>query len=183
VNIRADRIPVYEELHSYFEQRLGSRAAGETNEAQLDVEIRRFANRELQRSREALRQAWALKNLIAQFSSPEISAFGNESQSRFWSMVRDHAAACKRETSALGLELEPVFFSANLAEDADDVDTSDLRRAVEQLVRLASSHEQATRAAFSISPEGGKATVIKTDQFRRSLKSAERLLTRILSEH
>ena len=182
VNIRSDRIPVYDELRGYFEQRLGARS-DEVNEAQLDAEIRRYANRELQHSREALRHAWALKNLTGEFSAAELSMLGNEAESRFWSMVRDHAATCRRETAALRVELEPVFFPGNLADDASDVDTTDLRRAAEQLVRIASSHEQAARAAFSISPDGVKDTVIKTDQFRRSLRSAEKLVTRILSEH
>ncbi|HEU4388454.1 MAG TPA: hypothetical protein VFV34_11700, partial [Blastocatellia bacterium] len=182
VNIRSDRIPLYDDLRGYFEERLDTRP-DETNDAQIDAEIRKFANRELQHSREALRQAWALKNLTSEFSAAELSMLGSEAEFRFWSMVRDHAAACRRETAALRSDLEPVFFSANLAEDGLDVDTTDLRRAAEQLVRLASSHEQAARAAFSISPDGAKDTVIKTAQFRRSLKSAEKLVTRILSEH
>jgi len=84
VEVRNNRIPADWELRSHFSRRLvGSEA--------IDEEIRRYANRAMNRSRQALLQASALKRLVRRFSPEEIRTLEPEARTKWLAMIREHA--------------------------------------------------------------------------------------------
>jgi hypothetical protein len=96
-------------------------------------------------------------------------------------MIRSHALAFERETTALRRELQPVFFpetSPDVVEDFAITSDADLTRAVERMHRLALAYNDAIRQAFTIS-KASSASAFKSPQFRRNLEGAARLSDRI----
>jgi hypothetical protein len=167
-----ERIPVYEDLRSHFEQRLGT-------DTGVDEEVGRIARRVLSRSREALRHAWALKRHLNDFSHGE--AGGSGAREKLSAMLRAHARVVQQETKILRIELLTVFSAAASDDDAGASEAggfADRAGAIDRLLDLASSHEKAIRTAFALSA-GGQPSQVKTDQFRRSLRQAEKLAARI----
>jgi hypothetical protein len=175
VEIRRGRFPVYADLQLYFSEQDGSYSAN-----QVDEEVRRFASRALNRSRQALVHAWALNQLRLQLSAEETRGLDPEAEAKWRSMVRDHARALYQETRALRLELQPIFFEA--FSESEEMLASDTSRAIKLLFEMASHHEQALRSAFTISAEVTATPSIKTEAFWRSLHNAEKLAARIQSD-
>lgn len=175
VEIRRGRFPVYADLQLYFSEQDGSYSAN-----QVDEEVRRFASRALNRSRQALVHAWALDQLRQQLSANDLRALNAEAEAKWRSMIREHARALYQETRALRLELQPIFFEA--FSESEEMLASDTSRAIKLLFEMASHHEQAIRSAFTISAEAMETPSIKTEAFWRSLCNAEKLAARIQSD-
>ncbi len=154
-------------------------AADKRPSSKVDEEVRQFAARMLIRSSQTLAHAWAMRRLSERFSPETARTLEAEARAKWLAIIGAHAQALQRETAALRLELQPVFFPATAADETPDeteiADEADLARAVERLFELASSNDHATRSAFTISTESAVTSIIKSPQFRRSLNAAERL--------
>jgi len=172
VEVRNNRIPADPQLRSYFSTRLvGSEA--------IDEEIRRYGNRAMNHSRQALLQASALKRLVRRFSSEEVRALTPEAQTKWLAMIREHAQAYQREVVALRQELKSVFAASSASTEQDLVSEANLTRLADRLVQLSYANDEAVRSAFTISVDGSSAAAIKSPQFWRSLANAETLAAAI----
>ena len=167
-------IPVDAELRRYFSGR-------GLSDDQVEANIRQFANRTVNRSLQALQHAWALKHLAERFSSDQLSELSPEARAKWVAMVNAHAAALQNETAALRRELGPVFFPS-VAEDGQQAELGNdqkLAAAIDRLLSLCSANDKLIRLAFSISADTSKAAAVKTQQFARSLRTAELLAAKI----
>ncbi len=174
VEVRNSQIPADPQLRSYFSQRLvGSEA--------IDEEIRRYASRAMNRSRQALLQASALKRLVRRFSPEEIRALTPEARTKWLTMIREHAQAYQREVTALRRELGSVFGGSSASTERETGSEANLTRLADRLVQLSYANDEAVRSSFTISAEGHSAAAIKSTQFWRSLANAEALAAAIQS--
>jgi RNA polymerase sigma factor (sigma-70 family) len=167
IEVANNRLPADAELRAYFSARL---VGGEA----IDQEINRYASRVMTRSRQALLRASALIKLVRRFSPAEMRALAPEAQSKWLSMIREHAQAYQREVAALKQELRAVFNGFNAAA-GDAVSEANLAQSAERLLQLSYATDEAVRSAFTISAEGGTSARIKSEQFWRSLAAAEKL--------
>jgi hypothetical protein len=169
-----DEMPAYADLRSYFSQRF-------EDDARIEDEAGRFSARMLNRSREALRHAWALKRHLNELSRGGFSGDGT-AQSRMRAMIREHARVVERETKALRGELQPIFFArpagVDVKDEIDGENFADRAAAIQRLLDLSSSNEKAIRMAFALSA-GGQPLYIKSDQFWQALKRVEALAARL----
>jgi len=171
----ANTVPVEDELRRYF-------AAKGFKDTEIDDEVRRFSNRMLDQSREAMAHAWALKRLADRFSPEQLAALDKEARNKWLSMIGEHAQALLQETASLRQELQVIFsnqISDSATEEIELGSDRDLARAIERLFDLCSQYTQVVRSAFIISSENTNAQVIRTGQFWRSLKRVESLGTKI----
>ena len=169
-----DAIAVEEELREYFARRGQSAAA-------VDQSVRAYSSRVVNQSYRALLHAVELKHLVARFARVDMRTITPDARSKWIEMIRSHALAFERETTALRRELQPVFFpetSADAVEDIAITSDADLTRAVERMHRLAIAYNDAIRQAFTIS-KASSASAFKSPQFRRNLDGAARLSDRI----
>jgi RNA polymerase sigma factor (sigma-70 family) len=168
-------IPVHEELLQYFGR----------ERSQADEQIRQFATQILNRSRQALSQAGAIKRLGVRFSPEDLRAVSPEARAGWSDVIRAHARVCEQEIKRLRLELQPIFFRGRASvEEADEIAISDdieLARAAERLFELVSANDQVIRSSFAVSTSSAVTTGIKTPQFSHSMQSAERLAAKIAS--
>ena len=176
VEIAKGTIPLDSDLRHYF-------AARGVPADKLDEEIRQFGNRMISSARRASMHGRVLKSLFERFTPEELRALDTEARTKRMAMIRQHAEAFRQETARLRQELEAVFFTAKPSERADEAiainDEVALRQAVERLFELGASHENAMYASFSISSEGTATSIAKTAQFWQSLRSAEKLASRV----
>jgi hypothetical protein len=169
-------IPADSELRRYISGRgLSGR--------QLEEEIRRFADRALGRSREALQHARALKSLVNRFSVEQLQALAPEGRAKWLALIRGHAQTLRQETTRLRQELSPVFWPSAPAAETDQeipmAGAEELMRAAERLLELCTAHDRVISAAFAISPNTERAAAVKDQQFERSLRRAESLAAKI----
>lgn len=183
VEIIKDQIPAYAELRRYFaksgradEQ---SSSDGRAPDGKVDEQIRQFANRVLNQSRAALLHVWALKHYTREVSEAELNRLDAATRARWQAVIREHLQAFEQETRRLGQELQPVFFAGATAESDEPEGTANLWRDVERLFKLASAHDGAVRRALTVSTDSPNELFLKTEPFRKSLKSAERLAARM----
>ncbi|HEV3468676.1 MAG TPA: sigma-70 family RNA polymerase sigma factor [Pyrinomonadaceae bacterium] len=174
VEVAAGRIPADEDLRRHFAARL-------VGEERISEAIRRLSARALGRSRQALLHASALRRLAGRFSAAEVDALAPEARRKWLAMIAGHARAYRREAEALRLELAPVFApgGAGGGGAAEGFGEAALAQAAERLLQLARSQDEAVRAAFTLSAEGGTAAPVKSAQFWRSLRAAEALAAAI----
>ncbi len=172
VSVGAGRIPADAELRAHF----GARLAGTER---VDSEIKQFAARAMNRSRQALLHASALKRLVGRFKPSEARALEPEARAKLLSMVREHAGAYRREVSALRAQLGTVFGAGGEGATAETVNEANVAQAAERLLQSSYAQDGAVRSAFTISEEGGTAGSIKSPQFWRTLASSERLAAAI----
>lgn len=171
----ANTVPVEDELRRYF-------AAKGFKDKQIDDEVRRFSNRMLDQSREAMAHAWALKRLANRFSSEQLSTLDKHARNKWLSIMGEHAQALMQETASLRRELQGIFPNSIPDSATEEIDVSndkDVLRASERLFDLCSQYTQVVRSAFIISSENTNTQVIRTGQFWRSLKRAESLAARV----
>jgi hypothetical protein len=169
-------MPADAELRSYFSARLvGSNA--------IDEEVKRYADHAMNRSRQALLQASALKRLVRRFSSEEIRALEPEARTKWLAMIREHAQAYQREVRALRQQLGSVFGGSSPSTEQEAVSEANLTRLADRLVQLSYANDEAVRSAFTISTEDDPAAAIKSPQFWRSLTNAEMLAAAIQGVH
>jgi RNA polymerase sigma factor (sigma-70 family) len=172
VEVGNSRMPADAELRSYFSARLvGSNA--------IDEEIKRYADHAMNRSRQALLQASALKRLVRRFSSEEIRTLEPEARTKWLAMIREHAQAYQREVGALRQQLGSVFGGSSPSTEQEVVSEANLTRLADRLVQLSYANDEAVRSAFTISAEDYPAAAIKSPQFWRSLTNAEMLAAAI----
>jgi DNA-directed RNA polymerase specialized sigma24 family protein len=171
----ANKIPVEDELRRYF-------ATRRFKDAQIDEEIRRFSNRMLDESREAMAHAWALKRLSDRFSSDQLAALDTGARRKWLALIGAHAQALTQQTASLRQELQLIFPSQNADNTTEEIELSskkDLSSDINRLFDLCSQYTQVLRSAFIISSGETNATVVGNRQFWRSLKQAENLATMI----
>jgi hypothetical protein len=175
VEVASGRIPADLELRTYLSARLVG------NEA-IDQEISSYAGRVMSRSRQALLQASALKRLVERFSPEEINGLAPEAGAKWRAMIRDHAQSYQREVAALRRELRPIFYRSGDRPDAAAGEASPARLA-ERLLRLSYANDDAVHSAFTLSADGRTTAAIKSEQFWRSLSTAETLAGDIQSRY
>ena len=171
-------IPVYVELRRYF-----SREQNSSDDDRVDQAIRSFAARAVGRSRRVLSHAIELRQLKERFSGPQINVLTPDAKAKWFSLIKNHADALRRETSALREELAPIFFnndgagselgSIQIATEAD------LMVAIDQLYKLASSVDETVRSAFTASSDASSPALIRSPNFRISLIATEKIAGRI----
>jgi RNA polymerase sigma factor (sigma-70 family) len=166
VEVANNRIPADPELRAYFSSRLVGEA--------VDEEIGRYANRVMNRSRQALLRASALKSLVGRFSPTAVRGLAAESQAKWRNMVREHALAYRREVAALKQELRAVFGGSG-GDAGWAGGEANPGEAAGRLLRLSSANDEIVRSAFTISADVRTAAGIKSVQFWRTLAEAENL--------
>jgi hypothetical protein len=166
-----DQAPAYADLKSYFSHR------GDVS--RVEEEAGRFSSRMLNRSREALRHAWAIKRHLSDLSRPGFADGAAESRIRM--MIREHARIVERETKALRMELQPIFFpqapGADVKDDGGE-NVADKAAAIQRLLDTCSGNEKAIRMAFALSG-GDPPLYVKSDQFWQSLRRSEALAAKL----
>ena len=169
----ANTIPVDAEVRRYL------RGRG-LSEQQVNEEVSRLSNRVLNRSRQALLHAFAMKNLVQRFSADDLRSLDSEARTKWLAMIAAHANAFQRDLVSIRQELAPIFGSGSSAGDAgiEVTDEASLFRAVARLTELASTTNESIQSAFTIS-SANKSVAIKTPQFWRSVVQAEQLAKRI----
>ena len=165
VEVVNNRMPADSQLRSYFTGRLvGSEA--------IDEEIKRFANRVMSHSRNALMQAAALKRLVTRFSTEEIRELAPDARTKWLAMIDQHAQAYRGEVRTLRNELKQVFQESKASTDRQgDVGLAQL---ADRLVQLSYANDESVRSAFTVSEEENR-MVLNTSKFWRSLAEAEAL--------
>ena len=160
VEVAADTFPAYQDLRARMS----------------DEEARVFAARMVSRSHSAMRHAWALKRLMAQFSASDLATLQPEARAKWIALIQSHARQFESENRSLREQLQPIFGSgsAGVPPAASSVTgDAELIRAVERLIALASTNYEVVRSAFTVNSESGAVSAIKTPQFWQSLRSAE----------
>ena len=93
-------------------------------------------------------------------------------------MVRAHGLSYRREVAALRRELRPIFYHSGAAATETSSEANAVR-AAERLLQLSYATDDAVRSAFTISADGRTTSAIKSEQFWRSLSTAEKLAEQI----
>lgn len=183
----ADATPLYSELRRYFSRRGDAQGQEKTagllpEDDRTDQAVRAFSARVVGRSRRALSHAIELKQLSERFSVTQLDALTPNARAKLFGMVRDHAAALKREASGLRGELQPIFFPSENASAERGIEISSdagLAVAIERLYKLVLANDEAVRSAFTASSDASTGHAVKAPQFRLSLAMAEGLADRI----
>lgn len=192
VEIDRDEIPVYVALHSHFSRLRATQTDAVSPEAELEAEIRMFADRMLNTSRDALLHALALRRLAERFPPSVLQSLNAEALTHWRTMVRDYARGFRERTEAIRRELHPVFFPERELGDASFVDPSvdsvgeigappELAKAIEALSQQALANDETIRSAFALSPSS-KAVIVPREALRRALLRSERLASAIERE-
>jgi RNA polymerase sigma factor (sigma-70 family) len=166
IEVANGRIPADLELRTYFSARL-------VGDEAIEQEIDRYARNVMGHSRQALLQASALKRLVERFSPEEMRSLPPEARTKWLTMIREHALSYEREVSALRRELKNVFGSREAT--GEMVTEANPAQNARRLVQLSYANDDTVRAAFTISADGRTASGMKSEQFWRSLLSAEQL--------
>jgi hypothetical protein len=178
VEVMKGMIPADPDLRRYFTQQP---AHGQP----IDEQINQFANRMINRSRQALLHASALTRLVKRFSPETVQGLKPEAQVQYRAMINGHAEECRREIMRLYHELQPIFFPAETLEgragEKERTGDADPARIAEQLLQLSYTHDEMMRSAFTLSTVVRSGPPIKSLQVRRSLKAAESLVMEIQS--
>jgi len=173
VEVVNNRMPADSQLRSYFAGRLvGSEA--------IDEEIKRFANRAMSHSRNALMQAAALKRLVTRFSAGEIRELAPDARTKWLVMIDQHAQAYRGEVRTLRNELKHVFQESNTSTDRQG--DAGLAQLSDRLVQLSYANDESVRSAFTVSEEENR-MVLNSPKFWRSLAEAEALAEAIQDAH
>jgi hypothetical protein len=153
------------------------RAQGRHDE-QLEADVLGFSVRASTHSRNALQHAWALKRLVARFSSQELDSLDSASKLKWLSMVREHADAVRREAAALRQQLQPVFPPERAVPPGVSPvapDAEGLADGVARLLEMCSTVDAMTSAAFTVSAGSSDPTEVRSARYWRALLGAETL--------
>jgi DNA-directed RNA polymerase specialized sigma24 family protein len=172
VEVAQNRVPVYAALDRHFIDK-----PDVARKDSVDESVREYSDQVLERSRNALHHAWAVKNLANHFSAKERELLNADSRQKFETMLRRHLTAFETETRALREKLQPVFF-----EQASDERTlplipmEDWVAAAERLFELGFTNEKTVRLAFTVAyPENPPTAEQDLRTLLPSLEEAERL--------
>lgn len=144
-----------------------------------DAEIARFASRMVTRSQSALFQASALNRASGRFSSTQLAAMDKDARTKWLRILKNYAAAVRRETASLRADLQPIFGGFEAAGDESISSDAELVASARRLYEAASANDRAVRGAFVLSSAGGTASAIKSSEFRRTVALAESLAAAI----
>jgi RNA polymerase sigma factor (sigma-70 family) len=172
VVVEAGRIPADGELRAHFAARL-------SDPSRVDAEIKQFAARAMNHSRQALLHASALKRMANRFTPTQARALSEDARAKWLAMVREHAGAYAREVAALRAQLSSVFGGGGAGGGAEGLGDADAAQAAERLLQLSYAQDSAVRSAFTISEDGRSASAVKSPQFWRTLAASERLAAEI----
>ncbi len=167
----SNSIPADAELRRYL-------AVGGTAAGQMDEEVRRFANAVVNRSRQAMFHAAAMKRLADRFTLEQVRAFDEESRAKWLALIRQHALTFRRESAALREELSPLFANAPTpaaSQVIGDGGADALIRAVSQLFERSTANYEAIQSAFTISTIAPAVLTVRSPQFWQSLQETESL--------
>ena len=169
----SNAIAVDDELRAYFEKRASS---GPTDEA-----IRNYSSRVVKHAYDAMFHAIELKRLVSRFANVDMQTVAPDARTKWLRMLHEHAAGMERDTAALRLEIQPVFFpgaSVPFAESGAINNDADLAHAVERLHQLGIANNGAVRSAFTTSSQSS-AVGVKAFEFWQALFKAEELAKKI----
>ena len=174
-------MPAYAELHRYFSRKLIAEGSPEGD--RVDHAIRSFAARVVGRSRRVLSHAIELRQLKQRFSGSQLDVLTPDAKARWFSLLKSHAEALRRETAALRDDLAPVFNVEGSGGKSGGIEIStetDLAAAIDHAYQLASSIDETVRSAFSASTsDAAPATLLKSPNFRFSMAATEQIAARI----
>lgn len=144
---------------------------------------RAFGGQMISRSQRAMSRVYALKRLIAQFTTEELRQLSPEAKAKLLNLISSHARAFREETAGLRQELQPVFDGPNVgaSNTADVSNITDVIKAVGLLLEYASANDRVVRSAFTVSAGNAQFTAIRTTQFWQSLRNAEALAAKLQS--
>jgi DNA-directed RNA polymerase specialized sigma24 family protein len=180
-----DQFPMFEPLRQYFryqhdyERRVDE--APTIDQAQIDLEVRRFAIRLLNRSRRASQHAWALQHLADRFPSSMVRAASVETQELWETVVREHARGYRHESALLRTALEPVIQASGLLDfelpesPIAPGGASDPWSNIPRLLELQKAQDEAMQAALAIQTDDVGVSPIQTRAFWRLLDEADAL--------
>ena len=169
-----DTIPLYSELRRYFAEQLGPGAPSD----QVDKKVRELATRVVGQSGRALGHALELKQLTARLSEEQLNELTPSKRAKFFTLVRNHAEALRREIASLRGELQPIFFNQIPAAERADVEISSnasLLLSVERLNKLVLASDEAVRSAFASSSGTATGQLVKSSKFQTELATSEKL--------
>jgi RNA polymerase sigma factor (sigma-70 family) len=170
-------IPVYADLSQYF----SAYGSGQT-EQERDRLVRDFAAQTIGRSQRALSHSLELKQLGSRFSPEQFDQFTPSARARWFSLVRNHAEALRRELVTLDEELQRTLFSRNDGLSAEHVEIptdAQLLSEIDRLQQLVLAIDQAVRSSFAVSTGTATSDGVKTLRFRRELAASIRLANAI----
>jgi hypothetical protein len=199
LEVTKEPTPAFAELRQLFRDSEQSRLARSaknsksSNAEQQDDEVRQFAKKTLGESQQALLHAWALKHFVERFSPSDLDSMSPDAKSKWRALIREHAEGFRKETAALRLNLQPVFFPDETSNGMKQspVDAPEragvesafvLGQVIDQLFEMASANDEALRSAFVISAESQSLEKIKSVRFLQSLKDSE-ALARLIEGH
>ncbi|HJQ24574.1 MAG TPA: sigma-70 family RNA polymerase sigma factor [Blastocatellia bacterium] len=177
VEIVKDQMPAYADLRRYFDQSSRNSSADQKpSGGAVDEAARRFANRMLSLSRQALVEAWALKHHREEMAAMNLGLLSPQSQARWHLVMSEHAMSVRQAVGRLHMELQPIFAPQAAGDLAGGDDApADLDQAIESLLQMVATAEQAVRGAFAASNDNAVTVAIKTEAFWYALQRAERL--------
>ena len=122
-----------------------------------------------------------MNRMANRFTTDQLRKMEPEARTKWLNIMKNYAAAVKRETTALRQELQPVFFPGSGAEGAESSVSNDvdLIRAVRQLSSMAADNDRIVRSALTLSTGNFSFSAIKSSEFRRSLGNVEKLAAAI----
>jgi hypothetical protein len=180
-------IPAFADLHRYFSRPGNLRGASLTDDGlstddAVDQAVRVFAARVVGHSRRALSHAVELKQLSGRFSTTEVAAISPSARIRWFTLIRNHAEALRRETSLLSGELQPIFFAGQSlpAGEAGIDREADLAAAIARLHKLVLANDEVIRSGFAASSGASTGQAVKTPRFWASLAATEKLAESVL---
>jgi hypothetical protein len=162
VEAATDQFPAYAQLRRRFSEE----------------ESRRFADRMVELTRQAMSDAGAMKRLTSKFSSEDLRTMTPDAHAKWITLIRNHARAFQQASRTLRQELQPIFFpsvTSNQFEEINIADDQSLIRAVERLFQIGLANEQTIRSAFSVSSGQSTTSAIGAPHFARSLQEAEKI--------
>ena len=171
VVVTDDARDVDAELRRYYARRPGGEAA-------TDEVILRLSGRVIGYSRRAVQHAVALKRLSLSFSPEKSGALDGPAREKLLVMIRAHVQEYRQNVEALRQELLPLAPAGAAGEGqgaAVITNDAELSRAVERLLQLSRSNDEAVRSAFALSSQGQSLTLVKAPAFWNSLAAAAAL--------
>jgi hypothetical protein len=147
----------------------------------IDSATRTFANRVIDRSRQAVMEAGIIRDLLAAFSHDERASMDRQTSQQFGRLIQQHAHAVQQQTALLRLDLQPVFGLASLPETVFLSSSFDEepRAIASRLFVLATRNDEAVRAGFALSSGHESVDGFLTGEVWTTLRETEDVATRL----
>lgn len=139
-----------------------------------DDAVKKYASGVVSRSNGAMRYAYALKRLKAQFTLEQLKNLKPEARVKWLNLVKSYASSYQKEINALKRELQPVFGGANDNGSASGIDSdAEIFAAIERMFAAGEASDRAVKAAFTTSDARGAGSSLKSAQFWNNLANSE----------